>query len=97
MRQRRCRVEPAGRGAELRHHLAVVHDGSGDELRKEQHEQAVIAQAELGDAPGLDIDQEGDLLEGDERDAQRQDQPCEDEAGANTSFSEPSMNIRYLK
>ena len=66
-------VEAARRGVELRHHLAVMHDRAGDELRKEQDEQTVVLERERLDAPGLYVDQEGDLLKGDEGHAERQD------------------------
>src|SRR6267142_3595092 len=56
---------------ELRHHLPVMHDRTGDELREKQHEQPVVAQRERGDAPGVNVDQKRDLLKRDERDSQR--------------------------
>ena len=39
-----------------------MNDGTGNELRKEQHEQAVVAQRERRNAPAVDVDQERDLL-----------------------------------
>ena len=75
-------VEPAGRGRELRHHLAIVDDRPGDELREEENEGAIFAKREGLHPPGLDVDQEGDLLEGDERDAERQNDVQQNEIGA---------------
>ena len=76
---KRVCVEAAGGALELRDGLAVVDDRPGDQLREEHHEEEIVAQGERLDAAAGDVDQEGDLLEGDERDAERQDHLVEDE------------------
>ena len=75
---------------ELRHHLPIMHDRAGDELGEEQDEQTVVLQRERIDTPRVDVDQECDLLEGDERDPQRQDDLGEKEVGSRMHRSPPS-------
>jgi len=59
-------------GLQLRHHLLEVDDRPGDQLREEGGEERKIEQADrLGLAP-CRVDQIGQLLEGEERDRQRQ-------------------------
>ena len=58
---------------ELRHHLLVVDDRPGDELREEGHEQAVVQEPVFRRLALGGIDQIRHLLEGEERDAERQD------------------------
>ena len=93
----RCR---SGKGSplELRHHLAEVHDRAGDELRKEQHEQRELAQRERLDPAGVDVDQERDLLERDERDAERQDRSfAMTKSVPARSFNVDCRKLTYLK
>ena len=59
---------------ELGHHLLVVKDGPGDEVRKVGHEQGVVDRAVLPGEPASDVHEEGDLGEGEEGDSQRQNQ-----------------------
>ena len=59
-----------------------MHDRPGDQLGEEKNEGAIFAKREGFDPPGLNVDQEGDLLEGDERDAERQNDIQQDEIGA---------------
>ena len=69
----------AVRGAgELRHHFAVMHDGAGDQMGEENHEQPEIPQPEFRHVAAADIHQQGDLLEGVEADAEGE-QDCGDE------------------
>ena len=66
-------IDPIGAVlGELRDHLAVVNDRPGDQLRKEGHEQGVVDEALVTDLAAIGVDQIGDLLEGEERDRQRQ-------------------------
>jgi hypothetical protein len=58
--------------AELRHHLPVMHDRPGDQLREKQHEQAVVEQILVLDAACVAIDEIGDFLEGEKTDRQWQ-------------------------
>ena len=57
---------------ELRHHLAVMDDRSGDELRKETDEQRVVRQAIIVSLSPGGIHQISDLLECEKGDAQGQ-------------------------
>src|ERR1700761_8269920 len=66
-----------------------MHDRPGDELRKEENEGAIFTKREGLHAPGLDVDQEGDLLEGDERDAERQNDVKQNEVGAESVVDRP--------
>ena len=50
-----------------------MNDRTRDQLRKKRHEQAVVEKTVLGRLPPIGIDQEGDLLEGEKRYRQRQD------------------------
>src|SRR5258706_466340 len=74
-------VPPAWRLLELRHHFPEVNDGTGDELRKEQHEQAILAQRKRRDAPSMDVDEERDFLERYERYAKGKNDLRQDEVG----------------
>ncbi len=67
---------------ELRHHLPVVDDRPGDQLREEGHEQAVVQEPVFRRFALGGIDQIGDLLEGEERDAERQDDGADAEVQA---------------
>ena len=58
---------------ELGHHLLVVDDRSGDELGEEGDEQQVVGEVVFAGLAAVGIDEVGDLLEGEERDAERQD------------------------
>jgi hypothetical protein len=62
----------AGSGLELAHHLLVVEDGAGDQMGKERHEQHVVDEPRLRCAAAPAVHQEGDLGEGEERDADGQ-------------------------
>jgi hypothetical protein len=75
-------VESAGCGRKLGHHFAIVDDRTGDELGKEQHERAIFPKRERLYPSGLHVDKEGDLLESDERDAERQNDVQQNEIGA---------------
>ena len=57
-------------------------DRAGDELREEKDEGAIFAKRERLHPPGLHVDQERDLLESDERDAERQDDIQQDKVCA---------------
>ena len=67
---------------ELRHHLAVVQDRSGQQMREKAHEQRVVEQARLFRLAATDVDEVCDLGEGEEADAQRQDDMRESERQA---------------
>ncbi len=58
---------------ELRHELAVMDNGASDELGKEGDEEHVIEKVEPPHLALIGIDQQRDLLEGEEGDAERQD------------------------
>ena len=62
---------------ELRHHLRVMNDGAGDEMGEEADEEEVGERAlRLGFALA-EIDEVGDLREGEEGDAERKDDTAE--------------------
>ena len=90
-------VEPAGGCRKLRHHFAVMDDRPGDELRKEENEGAIFAKRESLHPPGLDVDQEGDLLEGDERNAQRQNDVQQNQIGAEHVIDRAVDEIRIFE
>src|SRR5437764_12162938 len=58
--------------SELRHHLAVVQDRTGDEMREEAHEERIVEKAWFLRPSAVHVDQIGDLREGEEADAERQ-------------------------
>ena len=72
-------------------------DRTGDELGKEKNERAVFAKRERFHPPGLDVDQERDLLEGDERDAERQNDVQQNEIGAEHIVDRAVDEIRILE
>jgi len=75
------RIEPVGgRLGELRHDFAIVQDRSGDQMRKERHEQRVIQHRTVSRQPLPAIDQVADLGEGEEADPKRQRRRREDNA-----------------
>jgi hypothetical protein len=57
---------------ELRNHLGVVHQRARDQMREERHEQRVADDVSLDFGAAHHVDQIGDLLEGEEGDAERQ-------------------------
>jgi hypothetical protein len=61
---------------ELRHDLAVVENGAGDEVWKERHKQEIVDNAALLGHALLTVDEISDLCEGEERDTQRQHHFC---------------------
>ena len=67
------------RRRELRHHLAVMDDRPGQQVREERHEQRVVVEARLGRLVAADVDQKRDLREREEADAERQREPELDE------------------
>ena len=63
------------RARELREHLARAHDGAGDEVREEGDEEEVVEVATRGrELSPVDVDRVAHRLEGEERDAERQDE-----------------------
>ena len=81
--EKSSRPEPKGvRATELRQHLRVVHDRARDELREEGHEQGVVKKAGLVGAAAIDVDQIRDLLQREERDRERKDEPLGRDFGA---------------
>ena len=62
-----------GRLPELRHHLLVVQHRAGNQVREVGDEQAVMDEVELAGFAARCVHQEGNLCEGEEGDAQRQD------------------------
>ena len=60
------------RGGELRHHLAVMQDRPGKQMRKEAHEQRVVEKTGLFRPAAMDVDEICNLREGEEADAERQ-------------------------
>src|SRR5882762_11484808 len=90
-------VKTGRRAVELRHHLAIVNDRTGNELRKEQHEQAIVLQRERLDAPRMNVDQKRDFLECDERYAQRQNDMSQDQVGAECIVYRGSEEIGVLE
>ena len=60
------------RVGELRHDLAVQHDRAGDQLREEGDEQRVVENMIARHRAAVAVDHIGELLEGEERNAQRQ-------------------------
>ena len=57
---------------ELRHDLAVEHDGARDQLREERDEERVVEDVVARHRALVAVNHIGELLEGEERDAQRQ-------------------------
>src|SRR6266849_7505070 len=90
-------VETARRAVELRHHLAIVNDRTGNELRKEQHEQAIVLERERLDAPRMNVDQKRDFLERDERDTQRQNNVGQDQVRAEHIIYRGSEEVGVLE
>src|SRR3981081_457758 len=72
-------------------------DRRGGEVREEKNESAIFAKRESLHPPGLDVDQERDLLEGDERDAERQNDVQQNEIGAEHVIDRAVDKIRVLK
>ena len=58
---------------ELGHHLPVVDDGSGNELGEEGDEEQVVREVVFHFPVAVGVHQEGNLLEGEETDADGQD------------------------
>jgi hypothetical protein len=69
-------IDPAvvapGLAHELRHHLLVVDDRPGDELGEEGDEEQVVGEVVFAGLAAVGIDEVGDLLEGEEGNAERQ-------------------------
>ena len=63
---------PVLRILELRDHLVVQHDGAGDELGKERDKGQVLQQRIMRRVSQRPIGDEGNLLEGEEADSERQ-------------------------
>ena len=59
-----------------------MNDRASNELREKQDEQTVVGQGKPADPSAMDIDQERNLLKGNERDTQRQDELLQDKTGA---------------
>ena len=55
---------------ELRHHFLVMYDGASDQLRKENDEQSIVMKLVFSGFSSERVDQEGNLLEREERDRQ---------------------------
>ena len=70
-RRQHCRASGAA-ALELRDHLGVMHQRAGDQMREEGHEQRVADDVALDLGAAHHVDQIGDLLEGEEGDAERQ-------------------------
>ena len=71
--QDQMRIRPLGLGTlELRDHVLVVKDRPGDQMRKISDEQRVMRQGVARNIAAESIDQKGDLGEGVERNADRQ-------------------------
>ena len=62
-----------GRLRKLRHHLLVMQDGTGDQVRKIGDEQAIAFRLIILDLAGVAVDQVGNLGKGEKRYADRQD------------------------
>ena len=60
----------------------MVHDRAGDELGEEGHEQRVVDEVQPIDLAPVRVHEEGDLLEREERDANRQHDLAEEEVEA---------------
>ena len=60
-------------GTDLRHDLGVMGDRPRDQLRKKCDEEGVIERRKVTHQTAIGIDQKRDLLEGDERNTDRQD------------------------
>src|SRR6202011_4069368 len=60
------------RALDLRKDLAVVGDRPGQQLREKHHEEAIFEEVVLGDLAAGGIDEIGNLLKGEERNAERQ-------------------------
>ena len=67
---------------ELRDDLAVQHDGAGDQLGEEGDEERVIHEVIARHGVPVAVDDVGELLEGEEGDAQGQRQPVQREVSA---------------
>jgi len=70
---------------ELGKHLAVMHDGPGNELREEGDEETVVKEAVLLGLVVIAVHEEGDLLKGEERYRQGKDNGSRLETGAEES------------
>jgi len=58
---------------ELGHEIGGPDDRPGDEVREERHQQQNVEQSRGGHTPAVHVDNVADPLEGEERDADRQD------------------------
>ena len=80
--EREGRHRHRGLLSKLSNHFAVVHDRAGDELGEEGHEQRVVDEVQPIDRAPVRVHEEGDLLEREERDANRQHDLAEEEVEA---------------
>lgn len=81
----------------LGHHFLVVDDRPGDELGEEGREQREVQELHLlGFAAGA-VDQIGDLLEGEERDRQRQHDPRQRTVGVEETEDVVGHEVRVLE
>ena len=71
--RRQHRRAPGAAALELRDHLGVMHQRARDQMREERDEQRIADDVALDLGAAHHIDQIGDLLEGEEGDAERQD------------------------
>ena len=74
-----------------------MYDRTGDKLGKEQHERAVVLEGEGLDTPRLHVDQKCDLLESNERYAQRQDNVPKYKIGTKSVIDRTSDEIGILE
>ena len=82
---------------ELRHHLGMVHDRSGDQLRKKENEQREIGQPARSGMMCVNVGEIGDLLKGEERYSKRQDDVQKRQLGARDIVQSVDEEIRVFE
>src|SRR5260370_2143397 len=82
---------------ELGHHLRMVEDGAGDQMRKVGHEQQVIGKTRLARLANVGVDQKGDLGKREKRNPQRQDDRRDHERMGQSKVEIIDDEIRILE
>ena len=91
-------IEAVGFGtAELRHHLGVMQHRPGDQVREVGDEQAVMHEVVFAHLAEINIGEKRNLREGEKRNAQRQDDFTERQAGAAQVVETAEKKIRILE
>lgn len=82
---------------ELRHHLLVMEDRTGEQMGEEGDEERVVEQVALLNQTFIGIDQERNLGDGKETDPERQDDPQQRQLATGDKIHRPDKEVHVLE